>query len=148
MGSRVDQVTQERHYSLSGSDRILGKNAEQIEFLHSNRTDYKLQLRIERQRSEDTVWLASIKVACAPTRREEGSTVVQYRGTKICRWEDDGWTKQNKIKSQAWRRQEAQFCCTGARSRQSDVRKSVSLTMWLGLSLPTSCAWWWTCPLR
>jgi len=55
MGSGADQVTQKSHYSLSGSDRILGKNAEQSEFLYSNPTDYKLRLRIERQLSKDTI---------------------------------------------------------------------------------------------
>jgi len=97
MGSEVEQVTQKRHYSLSGSDRILGKNAKETEFLHFNRTDYKLELRIERQSSEDTIWLAAIKVSCAPTWREEGSSVAQYRGTKICRRQDDGW-KKHRIK--------------------------------------------------
>jgi len=55
MGSGVEQVTQIRHYSLSGSEIILGKNAKETEFLHFNRTDYRLQLRIERQPSEDTM---------------------------------------------------------------------------------------------
>jgi hypothetical protein len=55
MGSGVDQVTQKRHYCLSGSDRIIGKNTEQTEFFHSIRRDYKLQLRTERQHSEDTI---------------------------------------------------------------------------------------------
>lgn len=55
MGSGVEQVTQKRYYSLSESDRNLGKNAEETQFLHSNRADYKLELRIERQRSEDTM---------------------------------------------------------------------------------------------